>query len=309
MAVVTNPLIAALRTGYSKIFQDALTSAPSHWNRVATLVPSTNASNTFGWLGQFPGLQEWAGSRVLKSIKEHGYTLTNKKFESTVGIPRTAVEDDQLGVYAPLFAEMGNAAATHPDTLVFGLLKSGHTELCYDGKPFFAADHPVFTNVDGTGTASSLSNLMAPASDPGPAWYLLDVSRPLKPLIFQERTKPELDVITTTTNDTVFMTDEIPYGVRYRCNAGFGFWQLAVKSTETLDSTGLNKAITALQTMKADGGRLMGVGFGGEAGTLLLVPPTLRAAGKAAVEAEFDAYGASNTNYKAATLLVSPWLV
>ena len=33
--------------------------------------------------------------------------------------------------------------ALHPDELVYGLLANGFTEKCYDGKAFFATDHPV----------------------------------------------------------------------------------------------------------------------------------------------------------------------
>lgn len=197
MAIVTSSLIQTLRTGYSKAFQEALAKAPTQWASVATRVPSGNSSNTYGWLGQFPKLREWTGDRVFKSIKEHGYAVTNKLYEATVDIPRTAFEDDELGVYSPLFSEMGYAAATHPDEIVFGLLAAGRTTDCYDGKKFFAADHPVYPNVDGTGSVVNASNLLRPAAVESvvtdkTAWYLLDVSRPLKPFIFQERTTPEL---------------------------------------------------------------------------------------------------------------------
>ena len=118
-------------------------------------------------------------------------------------IPRTAVEDDQLGVYSPLFREMGYAAATHPDEIIFGLLRDGKSTACYDGKMFFAKDHPVFENVDGTGTEETAANLIEPAEGAVAPWFILDVSRPLKPFIFQERTTPELQVITNPDNEFV----------------------------------------------------------------------------------------------------------
>lgn len=201
MAVVFSALINALRTGYSREFETAKAKAPTQWASIATRVPSGNTSNTYGWLGQFPKLREWTGDRVFNSIKEYGYTVTNKLYEATVDIPRTALEDDELGTYTPLFQEMGYAAATHPDEIIFGLLKKGNTELCYDGKPFFTNDHPVYPNVDGTGTVQTISNLLAPSSSPSTSWYLLDVSRPLRPFIFQERTTPELQVATKGASD------------------------------------------------------------------------------------------------------------
>ena len=78
MAVVTSGLVNALRTGFSKEFEDAKAAAPTQWAAVATRVPSGNASNTYGWLGQFPKLSEWTGQRAFKSIKEYGYSVTRQ---------------------------------------------------------------------------------------------------------------------------------------------------------------------------------------------------------------------------------------
>ena len=179
------PIRCSTRFGWATTtsLKKAKAAAPSQWATLATLVASTAASTTYGWLGQFPKLAEWTGQRSYKSMKEFGYSVTNKKYEASVKIPRTAFEDDTLDVYAPLFREMGYAAATHPDEIVFGLLKNGRTNDCFDGKKFFAADHPVYPNVDGTGSVANASNLIRPAAVSGTvtdktAWYLLDVSRP-----------------------------------------------------------------------------------------------------------------------------------
>ena len=157
------------------------------------------------------------------------------------------------------------------------------------------------------------SNLLRPAAVESvvtdkTAWYLLDVSRPLKPFIFQERTTPELQVITNPDNDTVFMKDKIPYGIRYRCNGGYGFWQQAVCCTDDLTADNFELALATMQGFKADGGRPLGLGFGGKAGTLLVVPPTLQADARKILVAERDDMGASNIWFDAATIVVSPWL-
>ena len=301
MAIVTPALITSLRTGFSKAFQDALTATPTDWAKVATRVPSSSASNTYGWLNQFPTLREWVGDRVLKNMAAQAYQIQNKLYEGTVAVKRTDIEDDNVGVYTPLFSEMGRAAAAHPDQLVFSLLAAGETTLCYDGQNFFDTDHPVYPNVDGTGTATNVSNLQA---GPGPGWYLLDCSRALKPLIFQERTPPELEAKTSTQDEGVFMRDEYHYGIRYRCSAGLGFWQLAYKSKATLDAANFNAAMAAMMSIKADGGRPMGV-----KPTHLVVPPSLRAAAIEIVKNERLANGASNPNFGVVDLIVSPWLV
>ena len=300
MAIITPALLSGLRTGFSKAFQDALTNTPTDWEKVATRVPSSSASNTYGWLGQFPALREWVGDRVLKDMAAQAYQVQNKLYEGTVAVKRTDIEDDNVGVYTPLFSEMGRAAKAHADQLVFGLLAAGETTTCYDRQNFFDTDHPVYPNVDGTGTATLVSNLQAGT---GPAWYLLDTSRALKPLIFQERTTPELEALTSTQDEMVFMSDAYRYGIRYRCNAGFGFWQLAYKSKAALDAANFNAAMAAMMQAKADGGRPLGI-----KPTTLVVPPSLRADAMALIEAQLTTGGASNHNYKAVEVIVSPWL-
>lgn len=301
MAVVTPALLQALFQGFRADYQHGLQAAPSQWSEVATLVPSTAASNTYGWLGQFPMLREWIGPRVLQDMAAHGYSIANKLFEGTVGIPRTSVEDDSAGVYRPMFEEMGRAAATHPDELVFALLAAGSSTPCYDGMNFFDTTHPVYPSVDGTGVATSVSNLDVPAENPGASWYLLDTSRFIRPLIFQERTKPELESKTNPANsDHVFEHDEFVHGVRYRCNAGFGFWQMAHASRQPLDATHYASARAAMRSVKADGGRPLGI-----IPNLLVVPPELEAqALRLVVKDE------SNGNPWAGTakVLVCPWI-
>ncbi len=297
MAIITPALLLALNTGFKKSFQDALDTAESQYLRIATTVPSTTSSETYGWLGQFPTFREWVGDRVLKDMAAHGYSIVNRKFESSVTVPRDAIEDDSCGIYMPLFSEMGRAAKVHPDELIFGLIKKGSVELCYDGQPFFDADHPVYSEVDGTGVAVSVSNVTAGA---GPAWYLLDVSRALKPLIFQKRRDYNMQAMIRLDDESVFMRDEFRYGVDARVNVGFGFWQMAHKSQATLDADNYAAARCAMLERKADGGRPLAIKPG-----LLLVPPALEGRARALIEKDKDA---GNEWYKSAEVLVCPWL-
>lgn len=65
MALITAALLQALNTGLRKNFQDgraAMRDSVFH-TEVGTTVPSTTASNTYGWLGDFPRLREWVRPR------------------------------------------------------------------------------------------------------------------------------------------------------------------------------------------------------------------------------------------------------
>ena len=63
------------------------------------------------------------------------------------------------------------------------------------------------------------------------AWYLLDTTRPLKPLILQKFEDIKFTAMDKDDDETVFMRDQFRYGVSAKDNAGYGLWQLAYKST------------------------------------------------------------------------------
>jgi len=273
--------------GFKAIYSDAYTAAPAHFEKVAMTVPSGARDETYGWLGQFPQLD----------IKAHGFTIANKKFESTLGIKREDFADDRYGVFKPMFAEMGHLARQHPDELVFGLLKDGFTELGYDGQPFFDTDHPA---KDETGADVTVSNVQA-GSDP--AWFLLDTSRAVKPLIWQEREKYDFQKVTSPTDSDVFMTDLYRFGVRARVNAGLGLWQLAFGSKAALTADNYAAARAAMQMLRGDQGRVLGVNP-----TVLVVSPQLEDAARKVLNTETNDGGGSNPWKGTAELIVTPYV-
>ena len=290
MAIVTPALLQALFVNWKGDFQNGLSGAEFQWNKIATEIQSTTKSNTYGWLGKFPMLREWVGERVIKSMKSHGYSIVNKKFESTVGVDRDDIEDDEVGIYAPLFQELGRAAQVQPDQMIYGLLAAGTSTVCYDGQNFFDAEHPVYPNVDGTGTAELVSNWDDNAGS-GTAWYLLDTSRAIKPLILQTRRKPNMVAMTKLDDEKVFMTDEFRFGVDCRRNVGFSFWQLAYGSRKELNADNLWAAIQAMRAFKADGGEQLGI-----KPTVLVVPTGLEKLATRLLERELDANSSNELN-------------
>jgi phage major head subunit gpT-like protein len=57
--------------------------------------------------------------------------------------------------------------------------------------------------------------------------YLLDVTKPVKPFIYQERVAPEFSYPNVMTDPNVFFRDEFLFGVRARSAGGYGPWWLA----------------------------------------------------------------------------------
>lgn len=284
--------------GFSAAFQSGLNEATSQASQIATTVPSTTRENEYGWLGKFPRFREWVGDRVINSLAKHGYTIRNKPFELTVEVDRDDFEDDNLGIYTPLFRDLGMASATFPDELVWPLIKNGFSETCYDGQNFFDTDHPV---IDENGNEVSVANTDGGSGTP---WFLLDVSRPLKPIIFQDRKRPNKLVRMDKEDDqNVFMKKQHIYGLDGRANAGFGFWQMAWGSKQTLDPTNYEGARVSLGSLKADFGKPLAINP-----RLLVVPPALEGAANEIVQSKLVNGGETNKWAGTAKVLVANWL-
>ena len=151
--IINGPNLRGIYVGYNTIFNKAFAEHAPLYKEIAMETPSTTDAETYAWLGDLPGMREWIGDREVQNLSGSDYTIKNKSWELTFGIPREAVEDDKIGLYNPGVESLGREAATHPDELVFKLLKDGFTALCYDGKPFFSDAHPV-----GDGTVSNLGH-------------------------------------------------------------------------------------------------------------------------------------------------------
>lgn len=301
--IIKDSTLQALRTMVRAEFQQAFDAAVAldDYKELVTIITSNTKSNSYAWLGNFPQMREWIGDRVINDMKESSYTIENKKYEATLGVDRTDIEDDNLGQYRVLAQTQGQETVDFFWRQIAKLIVGGFTSLCYDGQNFFDTDHPVYEKPDGTGTNKATSNVLGTGS--GAPWFLLDLNRPLKPFIMQERMKPEYDEIKDVQNDTVFMKDKYLYGIRYRGNWGYGLWQQAVASKEELTAANFEKAYGMMESFKRDGGDPLGL-----KPTHLIVDVSNRAAAEAILLKQNLAGGESNTNYNRVKLVVCRWL-
>jgi phage major head subunit gpT-like protein len=285
--------------GFKKNFQMSFDQFKAMWSEIATEVPSSTGSNEYGWLGDFPGMREWIGERVIRELGLHDYRLKNRKFELTVGFKLDDLADDNLGIYAPRFKGLGDAAARHPDELVFEALQLGFTSPCYDGQNFFDEDHPV---LDKEGKAKSVTNLFG-AGDGQPAWYLMDTSRPLKPLVRQVRQKPVFNALEDVNSERVFLLDQVLYGAKSREAAGYGFWQLAFASKAEFTKENFAAMYTAMNSQEGDHGKKLTINP-----NILLVPTGMEDAANVLMNNEKLENGKPNPHKGKCRVVVCPWL-
>lgn len=144
MALITPAAIAALHTSLSLKFQGGYSSAKTFWDKVATEIPSSTTSNTYGWMQQVDSMRQWVGPRVIRDLAGSAYQLTNLPFELTLGVDRHDWEDENTGIYTIRAEQMGQAAAKWPDEQVAAAVWAGRPAgagLCFDGLTYFNANH------------------------------------------------------------------------------------------------------------------------------------------------------------------------
>lgn len=147
--------LTALREAMNKRFQAGFSTAPSFWQQIAMLVPSTTAIETYAWMADIPGFEEWVGERTIHNLKSRAAQVINRKFQDAIKIPREKLEDDQFGIYGNWAEMMGVAARTLPDELLATLIKAADTTVCWDGQYFFDTDHPVSMDDSASGTQAN----------------------------------------------------------------------------------------------------------------------------------------------------------
>ncbi len=290
--------LARLFTAYKANFQqgfDSLGNAGSQYEQFCIVVPSTTATEVYPWLKSLPRMREWVGDRVIHSLEGADFSIKNRKFELTEGVERDAIEDDTYGLYGPVFQEFGRSSREHPNELAVEVLQSN--PLCYDGQPLFDADHPV---LDEKGREVSVSNDMGGT---GPAWYVMDLSRAIKPLVFQRRRDYNFRALTNLNDSEVFLKDKFLFGVDARCNVGAGLWQLMVRSKQAFTAENYAAARARLTTLTGDYGRPLALRH-----THTMVPGTMEQAARKVLNNALIDGGNSNEWVDTSQLILNPGL-
>ena len=300
MPQITLNFLNSLYAGVQTSFNRHLGAAPGHYRRLCMVVDSKHREETYPRLDMLPGIREWIGDRIIHSLSAGSYTIRNKKWEETLGIDRDDIEDDAFGLFNIAIQQLGVNAGEFPDKLVAGIINAGGTQLGPDGQYFFDTDHPSW---DASGAAVSASNSTAGS---GAAWYLLDLSKPLKPFVFQDREPFALVARQSLQDPAVFDRDRFLWGTRGRCNAGYGLWHLAHKSKADLTVANFEAAMATMGTRFRPDGAPINI-----TPTHLMVPKSLEGAGRRIVNSELVSTGTgteSNAWKGSVELLVNPWL-
>lgn len=227
--LITQNQLSAVYTGLKNVFQEGFMMTGSgiedDWKQVALEAPSETEQEEYGFLRNMSNIREWIGDRYLQSLVEASYIIKNKHFEGTIAVPADKIADRKLGNFNIPTKQLGQNARVFPNRLVFPLLAAGFTNRGFDGQYFFDANHPVMRPDGGT---DLVSNNQGGA---GPAWFLLDTTKIIKPVVYQNRQPFNFASLTDMSkSDHVFMRNEYLFGVDGRCNVGWFAETLGIKS-------------------------------------------------------------------------------
>ncbi len=149
MAVGAGDLNAVLMKGLKALFMKEFNQlwSVAGWRELVTFVNSKTREEVYPWLGDLPQVREWLGPRQARTLASGDFSIVNKKWESTIGVARDDIEDNQIDGVKIRISEMASKMAAFPESLVWnfilGALSSAAAPyLCYDGQGFFDTDHP-----------------------------------------------------------------------------------------------------------------------------------------------------------------------
>lgn len=113
---VTQGNMANLFQGLKAMFMTAIEQSkpPELAERFTLDTSSTGASEEYPTAALLGDLEELLDELAMTNLAEYMQTIRNRRFERGVTIPRDHVEDDNLGMYPGMVAELGRLAVTHP---------------------------------------------------------------------------------------------------------------------------------------------------------------------------------------------------
>jgi phage major head subunit gpT-like protein len=133
-------------------------------NSVSQLFTSNQLTEIYRWLGMVPQMREWVGARQAKGFYDNSYSITNKRFESTIEVLRADAQRDDTGQTRMRIADLARRTSSHWAKLLTDLIIAGEATTCYDSQYFFDTDHTEGKNTTSQSNDLSIDISALPAS-------------------------------------------------------------------------------------------------------------------------------------------------
>lgn len=135
-------------TGLINVYSQAYGVTEVWHDKFATVYPAQTEDWISGWIGMLDKLREWKGARIIRTPAPQTYRATVRNFELTEGVDKFKLQDDQYGIYTPMFQMMGYQQKKWPDYQLRDLLfnqgaYTGAAQIGTDGVTYFNTAHPI----------------------------------------------------------------------------------------------------------------------------------------------------------------------
>lgn len=140
-------------------------AAPMGWaDRLAAMIDSDQAQETYEFTGAVAQMREWVGARQLAGLRVFEWIVANKWYENSITIPRLWMERDKTGQIRARIDDLDTRYGQHGVKLLADLFNNGGASLCYDGQYFYDTDH-----AEGDSGAQSNALSLSLGSSPVPS--------------------------------------------------------------------------------------------------------------------------------------------
>ncbi len=136
---------SALKTLFDEVYK---AEAQKLVEQLCTVVESKSKIESYDFLGAMGLPREWTGDRRFEDFKAYPFSIENKRWEKSVSIDKLDWISDNYGKFKMQINNLASLWAIQQEKVVSDLIANGETLLCYDGKPFFADDHPAGDTVN-----------------------------------------------------------------------------------------------------------------------------------------------------------------
>ena len=75
--LINDANLSLMYQGFQTVYNEAYLKPTTYKDKVAMTVGSGSSQEVYGWVGLFPSMRQWVGSRVVNSLKASAFTITN----------------------------------------------------------------------------------------------------------------------------------------------------------------------------------------------------------------------------------------
>jgi len=154
---INNAAIRAIEDEFAGIWTAAWNNPTQNdFVSLVTTYTSKGAGNDYALLEQMQGWREWHGARRFEDVKSDTYRLVNKTYEKSLKMPREDIEDDNIGIYTPLVAQMVEGYNQLLVELIVDVLSSNPT--AFDSTALFSTSRTYGDNTINNATSAVFSS-------------------------------------------------------------------------------------------------------------------------------------------------------